>query len=69
MIKIEKNVPIPDRGERCGYRPTMRNMDVGDSALFIGSYSSIGSTAYVIFGAGNYRLKTENGGLRVWRIK
>ena len=70
MIEIEKNVPIPNRGERNGYRLTMRKMDVGDSAVFYGVKGSIAATANFVFGAGKYMVRKEkDGGISVWRIE
>ena len=69
MIEIEKNVPIPNKCVRGGNRQTMRKMDVGDSAVFTGSQNSICTTAHIVLGAGNYTVRKDGAGIRVWRVK
>ena len=68
-MKIEKNVPIPERNSNKKKYP-FGEMEIGDSVFEVkptGIYRAAG--AYGRRHGMQFRLKTENNGERVWRIK
>ena len=71
-IKIEKGVPIPDRGQG---RPSIypwNDMEVGDSFFAKGKsakkFSGVAAKAGIIRGW-KFSIRTVEGGCRVWRVK
>ena len=68
-LKIEKNVPMPERRGRPGiYTPTLRKMDVGDSVVLPLNYNGARLLAQYVFGRGNYRgTKLDANNTRIWR--
>lgn len=77
MLKIEKNVPIPEATRGRGRGKTkhgFENMDVGDSMFFDGYSSVQNATPYQSaalhgkkFGK-KFSGRIVDGGLRIWRI-
>jgi hypothetical protein len=71
---IERGVPIPDKrngGRRRmnHYKPLLMKMRRGDSIFFPGrSSSSVWMAGFTAFGSGNYTVRKENGGARIWRL-
>lgn len=74
MIKIEKNIPMPD-GNRRGRTPIWQNllkeMEVGDSVLVKPSQAFSMKKASVALGMATKQsnIGCEEGKVRVWRIK
>ena len=73
VLKIEKGIPIPTGSGRKGQgkvQIAMKAMKKGDSVLL--AHSKAGNTysqAKAYLGAGNYAVRPEGDGFRVWRIK
>lgn len=68
MIVIEKGVPIPGRAKYGSLCSTFRKMKAGDSVFFPGATTqSIHASARYVFGSGNYSVRKQRGGVRVWR--
>ena len=68
---VEKGVPlIPGKTESGRGKYPFNKMEVGDSFLFTGKRSSIGSAAcYAAMKfSSKYSIRTVKGGFRVWRV-
>lgn len=70
-MKIDKGVPIPKKKGRSLSEAAelMMSMQRGDSILLKKSLSSAVQFAVRYIGKGRYAVRTESGGIRVWRTK
>jgi hypothetical protein len=71
-VKIENGIPIPE-GHR-GRNPSavgiaMRSMKKGDSIKTAQTNGAARMMAHKILGAGNYAVRPDGEGARIWRIK
>lgn len=70
-IKIEKNVPVPADTLRSPLSKAMRSLKVGES--FKVDYTTANQTSAHVnarrFGIGVKTRRTDDGMLRVWRVK
>lgn len=72
---IEKNIPMPKthRGPGNAKYTEFREMEVGDSVFFEGqTVSGRAATAARVYGSRSmkrFSSRTEEGGVRIWRIK
>lgn len=68
---IEKNVPLPTKGQKLGITSALRSMSVGDSVLFPDrkTASELGTFFANLKPMKFTTRKTPEGGLRVWRIE
>jgi hypothetical protein len=73
MRQIDKDIPMPRQhsyGSRPGYSASIRQLSVGDSVFFEGAkINSINCACHNVLGAGNYRTRTVEGGVRAWRAR
>lgn len=68
-LKIEKGVPMPTPRIN-GIAAALRKMKKGDSVFIPGGHiGSVINNARQTLGAGHVTARTEEGGIRVWRIK
>ena len=67
--KIDKDIPLPKR-KSSGYSltTTMRAMKVGDS-VYVPNARTGNHTGWLVLGKGNYAVRNEKTGTRVWRTK
>lgn len=69
-LKIESGIPVTPRSKRgySGLSATLRNLKKGDS-VFVPkkTQGQVASIAQYAIGVGNYTVRTEKGGARVWR--
>lgn len=71
QLKIEKGIPVPARRgrEKTAARIAIEKLKKGESVLVPdGNIQSLSATACKILGVGNYALRTQPDGVRVWRI-
>lgn len=70
--KIERGIPIPKhyRPRQKGYlQKLLAPMRQGDSMFFAGTDSrNIWQAGQTAFGAGNFTVRTVDGGARIWRL-
>ncbi len=69
-FKVEKFVPIPneDLGRGKGYSDALRGLaERGDSVWLPCTYLGIAQSAQRVLGPGNYVIRKEGDGVRVWR--
>jgi hypothetical protein len=69
--KIEKGVPIPKSpvGTRGAIQKVLRQMRKGDSIFFEGKDTrNLWQAGFHAFGQGNFTVRKENGGARIWRL-
>lgn len=70
-LKIEKGIPVPDRGRRKGFYAEMfRKMVPGDSVLLPrAKKQNIYGWVQQYWGSSACAVRVEEGGVRVWRTK
>lgn len=74
MIKIEKNIPIHEKGKgigRCKTKYPFAQMEVGDSFFYVGKRMLVAQAA-CRFGKRNsmrFTTREENDGVRCWRVE
>jgi hypothetical protein len=70
-VRIERGVPIPKAncGERGSIQRVLLKMRKGDSVHFPGRDTrNIWEAGRRAFGQGNFTVRKENGGARIWRL-
>lgn len=70
-VTIDKNVPLPSKGEALSRGYPFHQMDVGDSFLSTEPDRTRLASAVHWFGARNgkkFTIRKTEGGFRVWRI-
>ena len=67
-VKIEKNVPIPEN-HRGKWAPLLKSMKVGDSITMKVSYQVAWQNARNSLRLGNFVVRQNGKGFRVWRTK
>lgn len=67
MPVIEKGIPMPT-GNAGSYAALLRKMEVGDSVVFADiARTTVENRAKHALGRGNYKVRAEGIGFRVWR--
>ena len=72
MIKIDKNIPLPQKGGASKYKKTFDDMNVGDSfKVNIMDISAIRTYMYGIRGGlgEKFTSRKEGEDIRIWRTK
>lgn len=65
---VEDNIPIPNpRGK--GISKALRSLQPGQSLHLDRNLNASNNHANRVFGAGNYAVRTEGDGCRIWRLK
>ena len=68
-LKVRKGVPVPPHGDGSRYRYPWREMQIGDSFYVADkSIQHMTGSAYRLRPL-RFTMKTENGGVRVWRVE
>lgn len=69
-LKIDKGIPIPTRrGSLAPEREVLKKLKVGDSVLFPDLTRRPMNLAHQVLGGGNYTIRKEVTGYRIWRTK
>lgn len=69
-LKIEKGIPVPSRPAKHGaVKAILLQMQPGDSVAFPCSAGTAYTQGYRHFGPGNFIVRAEGQGSRIWRIK
>ena len=68
-LKIEKGIPVPEgHGNHRGYAQVLRAMKEGESVLLpVKSYAGAWQHACKAMGKGNFIVRADGKGFRVWR--
>mgnify|MGYP001600192734 CR=1 FL=1 len=68
LTTIRNDIPIPSpRGASKGYSAVLRTLEGGDSVSLPITVNSARALAHRVLGAGNYTIRFEEGGARIWR--
>ena len=70
-LKIEKVIPIPSnrKGRGSGRATFLRSLKIGESVFLPMIAPLASSAASYSLGSGNYAVRAEKNGARVWRTK
>jgi len=70
-MKIDKDIPIPlpKGGRNSEFATLLKSMEVGDSFHSQMLITSLRQAVHRHLGSGNYAIRNEGNGARVWRTK